>query len=273
MFFHGLSRLCSFFFILFFLCTLTGCKQKNPTILYVGISPDYPPFECYKNGKLTGFDVELAEYLGQEMGKKIVFEPMDFGAIFLALQGGTIDLAISSIMATPLRQKTFSFSQPYHTIGFGLIYLHLKANLKQAKFIAQCKHKPGHFTLLKEIFICPLGTTMQEWCKKNIPKHLILCVDNALLIAQALKSKRADFGVVESDQAMALCEKNPEFSWTFLHKSDHGFCVAMRKGSPYTEKINKALHDLEKKGIVEKLKKKWLKTLDIREKKYDNGSC
>ena len=57
---------------------LAGCKdEKDDGVIKFATSADYPPFEYYANGDITGFDIELAELIGKKLGKKVVFENWD----------------------------------------------------------------------------------------------------------------------------------------------------------------------------------------------------
>ena len=63
---------------------MTSCGNKKTTedsslknikkagVLKVGMCPEYPPFESINNsGAIEGFDADLAEAIGKEMGVKV----------------------------------------------------------------------------------------------------------------------------------------------------------------------------------------------------------
>ncbi|MDD4169455.1 MAG: ABC transporter substrate-binding protein/permease [Desulfotomaculaceae bacterium] len=85
-------------------------------ILRVGTEALMPPFEFVTgNNEVSGFDIELAERIGQAIGKKAVIENMSFSALIPALESGKIDLAISCFNVTEERKQKVDFSVPYHT--------------------------------------------------------------------------------------------------------------------------------------------------------------
>src|SRR5256885_1244580 len=59
--------------------------------LTVGSCLDYQPFEFYKNGNLTGYDVEIMEEVAKRLGLKLEWVKANFKTIFTALDGGQFD--------------------------------------------------------------------------------------------------------------------------------------------------------------------------------------
>ena len=73
----------------------------------------FPPMEFVKDGKRTGFDVELAEALAAAMGRKIEWIDIDFKGLIPALVSKRADLAMSAIYITDERKKVVDFSDSY----------------------------------------------------------------------------------------------------------------------------------------------------------------
>ena len=65
----------------------------------VGTEPVFAPFEFPKEGSkdLTGFDIELIEALGKQMGYKVEMVSMGFDALIPALNSNNIDVAIAGM--------------------------------------------------------------------------------------------------------------------------------------------------------------------------------
>lgn len=236
----------------FFLATLfsvmvffSGCKEKKDNQIIFGLSADYPPFEFYQNNTLKGFDVELATLIAQELKKEAKFEDMQFNAILAALQHDSIDAALSTITITEERKKSFDFSDPYYAESLSIVYLK-KNPLKNKE------------SLRKKKIGCQLGTTMEIWLKKHIPDGEIVLMNSNNQAVEALKTGHIQGVFIDSTQAVAFVEKNPELGYSFIAQSDEGYGVAMKKGSPLKEDIDRALKKLKDKGVLETLKKKWL---------------
>src|SRR5699024_6125145 len=83
--------------------------------LVVGTSADFPPFENVDvNGDIVGFDIDLINEIGKELGKEIQIENMDFDGLVGAVQTDKIDMAISGMTDNADRRKNVNFSDSYY---------------------------------------------------------------------------------------------------------------------------------------------------------------
>jgi ABC-type amino acid transport substrate-binding protein len=97
--------------------TLERVKEKG--VLVAGSSAEYPPFEFVADGKLVGYDVEMAEEITRRMGVKIEWEKIDFKGIVAALTAKRVDVLITALTYTPERAARVLFSEPYFDAGIG----------------------------------------------------------------------------------------------------------------------------------------------------------
>lgn len=95
--------------LMLILSTLSFSAKK----LYVGTNAEFKPYEYLENNKMVGFDIELMELLGKELGYEIKWQDMSFDGLLPALQLKKIDAVIAGMSATPERKKAVSFSIPY----------------------------------------------------------------------------------------------------------------------------------------------------------------
>lgn len=79
--------------------------------LRIGQDPTYEPFE-YKtpDGKLVGFEVDIANALCAQMKRKCVFVDQSWEGIIPSLMAKKYDVIISSMSRTEERRKTVDFS-------------------------------------------------------------------------------------------------------------------------------------------------------------------
>ena len=86
---------------------IAGCsKSPQKNTFTVGIQAGYPPYESIdSNGKIVGFDVDLAEKIAHFLEKKLVVKEMDFDCLILSLKQKNIDVIISGMSITPSRLK------------------------------------------------------------------------------------------------------------------------------------------------------------------------
>jgi len=97
-------------------------------VLVVGIVSDKGlPFATVKDGKLVGFDIELAERFGAYLGKKVEYADMEFGNLIAAASSGKIDMIDSTLILTEERKTRIDFSDPYYELGANVFAL--KKNL------------------------------------------------------------------------------------------------------------------------------------------------
>ncbi|TMG96450.1 MAG: transporter substrate-binding domain-containing protein, partial [Betaproteobacteria bacterium] len=91
---------------------LDEVKQRGT--LRIAVEGTYPPFN-YKDeqGKLTGFDVEIAQGIAVKLGVKPEFTTTDWSGILAGLQAGKYDVIVNQVAATDKRRETFDFSAPY----------------------------------------------------------------------------------------------------------------------------------------------------------------
>ncbi|WEO76272.1 amino acid ABC transporter substrate-binding protein [Cryobacterium sp. SO2] len=90
--------------------------------LTVGTEGTYRPFSFHADGSgdLTGYDVEVAKAVADELGVKVTFEETQWDAIFAGLEAGRFDTIANQVSITPERQKSYEFSTPY-TYSTGVI--------------------------------------------------------------------------------------------------------------------------------------------------------
>jgi ABC-type amino acid transport substrate-binding protein len=82
--------------------------------LTVGSDIPYPPFEQGKPGDYTGFDVDLMDAIGKEIGRTPEFQDSSFETIFRDVAQGKFEAVISAATITDEREKTVDFTNPYY---------------------------------------------------------------------------------------------------------------------------------------------------------------
>jgi polar amino acid transport system substrate-binding protein len=224
-------------------------KSAGQPPLIIGISPDYPPFEFYKHGQMTGLDVELAHLLSKELGVPVQLQAMSFSMIFISLSGGLIDLGISCIVATPERSQHFDFSTPYFQESMAIVW-------KKPRSSVGLQDLPG----LR--IGCQLGTTMQTWLKSRFPTARVQAMENNLHVIEALRAGHVDAALLESLQADTFCAKDAALDQGKIQEKElegfaSAFSIALPKNSPWTQRVNAALVKLKNAGILDQLVKKW----------------
>lgn len=92
--------------------------------LTIGTEGAYPPFNnLTADGKLVGFDVDIANALCAEMKVECELVTQDWDGIIPALQAGKFDAIVASMTITEERKKQVSFTNKYYTTPLALIAL------------------------------------------------------------------------------------------------------------------------------------------------------
>jgi len=82
--------------------------------LIVGLDDTFPPMGFRdENGKIVGFDVDLAREVTSRLGIKLVLQPIDWNAKEQELNTGNIDCIWNGFTITDERLSAMTFTSPY----------------------------------------------------------------------------------------------------------------------------------------------------------------
>lgn len=87
---------------------------KNNGKLIVGLDATFAPMGFRdESGEIVGFDIDLANAVAKELGVAVEFQPIDWDAKELELNGKKIDCIWNGMSATPERMEKMTLSDPY----------------------------------------------------------------------------------------------------------------------------------------------------------------
>lgn len=85
--------------------------------LTFSMTGQYPPLNFKKDGKLTGFDVEIGTEIAKRIGLEANPVTNPWETIIQGLKANKYDAIIGSMTATPERDKQVDFTNPYYLSG------------------------------------------------------------------------------------------------------------------------------------------------------------
>ena len=194
--------------------------------LRVGFSTFVPWAMKDKQGKFTGFEIEVAERLAKDMGVEVQFVPTKWSGIIPALLTGKFDIIIGGMGILPERNLKVNFSMPYEFTGMSVV-----ANKK----LAGGQLDLDAFNSPKMTIVARIGTTAAAAAKKFLPNAQIRLFDDEGQALQEVLNGRAAAMVSSQPfpefQSLKYADKLylPLAGKTFT-KEPIGF--ALRKGDP-----------------------------------------
>lgn len=102
--------------------TLVTAGSANAEVIRIANDGTYPPFSSIDSeGKLQGFDIEIAKALCTAMNAECELVVQDWEGIIPGLMAGKYDAVIASMAATPERRKSVDFTAKYYTTKPGIL--------------------------------------------------------------------------------------------------------------------------------------------------------
>ncbi|AFI05423.1 transporter substrate-binding domain-containing protein [Helicobacter cetorum] len=219
-------------------------RLLNKETISVATEGTYPPFTYHnKEGKLTGYDVEVARELAKELGINIKFHETAWDIMLTGLKAGRFDMAANQIgLTTKKRQATFDESLPYSYSGTILL---VRKNEERIKDIKDIKGLKAANTL---------SSIYGELALKYDAK--VLAVDTMAQALLLVAQKRADLTL---NNSLAILDylnshKNSPFkiAWESKEKKRAAFIINKNQEKAL-ELINKAMQRLVDKGVLKRL--------------------
>ncbi|MGA6097014.1 cystine ABC transporter substrate-binding protein [Stutzerimonas marianensis] len=249
-------------FLLASLSLLLGSILSTPTFaadlldevkangtLKVGLEGTYPPFNYQdERGQLTGFEVDFANALAEELGVKAAFQPTKWDGILAALESKRLDVVINQVTISEERKQKYDFSTPYTVSGIQALTRKADADsVKRPADLAGKKVGVG------------LGTNYEQWLKENVPQADIRTYDDDPTKFQDLAVGRIDVILVDRLAAFEMVEKTGDrlaVAGEAFSRQESG--IALRKGNPQLlAAIDEAIAKLRADGTLKQLSEKW----------------
>jgi len=103
------------FSLLFSALASSPLSAQEVRKIKIGVEGGYPPFsQVGTDGKLIGFDIDIANALCEQMKAQCTMVQQEFDGLIPSLQARKIDAVIASMSITEERQKVVDFTDKYY---------------------------------------------------------------------------------------------------------------------------------------------------------------
>ncbi|MGB5447230.1 MAG: transporter substrate-binding domain-containing protein [Psychromonas sp.] len=216
----------------------------------VGTTGDYKPFSFYDGKVYSGYDIDIAKHLGEELGVEVRFVQTTWKDLMGDLKEGKYDIAMGGITRRISRQLAAEQTQGYMT--FGKVFL--VANGKEKQFDTLEKVNQQSVTVGVNI-----GGTNEEFADQYLAKAKLIKFENNLDVPKAVSTGKVDVMVTETPEALyyqttdkslqAVREENP------FTKSQFGYLIPAGE-QRFLNSVNFIMDEIKLKGIDTALMKK-----------------
>lgn len=236
-------------------------EKPNHGTLVIGLQSGYPPFEFMDTeGKIVGFDVDIAIRIAKKLNKTLVIKDMEFEGEILSLKQGKIDLIISGMNITPSRLKEISMI-PYHgeaATSLSLIFW---------KEIPAAIHSIEDIAKLSNPTISVESGTIPELYLSRYKNIQAKSFQGALGPLMDVKYGKSLANLVEPDVAEYLKQQHAEIKILSVplpkEESILGFGIGVKKeNQELFQQLQKIIQELKESGELKQLEDKWFKGVD-----------
>lgn len=228
---------------------VTPAEIKARGKLIVGIQGEDPPFGFVDtNGQQQGFDKEVADLFGKELGVPVEYVPLAVANRIPALTSGRVDVLFATMAMLPARAKAVQYSKPY-----AANVLYLVGNKKDSI--------KSYADLNKFVIGVPSSSVQDAAVAKNAPPdtNVRRFADDAATIQALLSGQVAAVGgnmfYLQRIEARSAGVYENKFEFSRLY---NGACSRLGE-----KEINAALNAFIDKvvanGELAKLYAKWIK--------------
>ncbi len=247
------------FLLLISLFLVLGCKEqkdgwnkiKKSGVIVVGLDDNFPPMGFRsENGKIVGFDIDLANAAAEKLGLKAEFKPVDWDGIVMSLNKGDIDVIWNGLTITEERKEKIAFSPAY------------MAN-RQIVVVSAGSAISCLADLEGKVVGLQLGSSSQkalqnnEEVKSSIKEERKYSNNTEALLD--LASGRIDAVVVDEIVGRYYIAKKPgEYHVLEQNLGQEEYGVGMRKADKeFVEKLSDAIDQLKQDGTADEISQTW----------------
>jgi ABC-type amino acid transport substrate-binding protein len=229
---------------------LSRIQDKGELVL--GTSGNMPSMsQKMEDGKVDGFDVDLARLMASGMGVKLSIKTMPFNELLPALEKGDVDVVISNVTINPQRNMKVAFVGPYMTSG--------KCVITREERLARAS-EAENLNVPETRLAALSGTTSVEFVKVLLPKATLTLVEDFEGGVSLVKDGKVGGLLTDYPICLAMQKKHPDagFVSVFSLLSYEPIGIAIpADDSLYLNWTENFLLRVEGTGYLEELAVRW----------------
>lgn len=233
--------------------TLSRITQRGELVL--GTSGNMPPMtEALEDGKVVGFDIDMARLMASGMNVKLNIKVLPFDQLLPALERGDVDVVISNITMTPERNLHAAFVGPYMTSGKCVITR--KAGLAKAEKAADINVPETRLAALA-------GSTSADFIKTLLPKATLTLVQNNEAGVGLITDNKVDGMMADYPVCLSILQRHPAAGFVSLMSLLNYEPIGIAVPANDTLFINwteNFLQRLQGVGLFDELSNRWFGT-------------
>jgi arginine/ornithine transport system substrate-binding protein len=219
--------------------------------LRIGVEGAYPPFSSLgTDGKLKGFDIDIAQALCDRLKVRCVLVQTEFDAMIPALRAKKFDAIVASMSITPERLKAVDFSDRYYNTPTRFV-VRSDSRLEISPEGLKGRKVGVQRTTIQDRFATATfkGSEIVRYGKQD---EVFLDLVNGRIDGVLVDSVAADQGFLKTPSGKGFVFRGPVFDDPAFFGTGAG--IAVRKGDTLLrDKINAGLAALRADGSYKKL--------------------
>ncbi|MNW42901.1 Cystine-binding periplasmic protein precursor [compost metagenome] len=230
---------------------LAGCSGgKDDSKLIIGIDDKFAPMGFRdENNELIGFDIDYAKAAGEQMGKQVEFQPIDWSAKESELNSGRIDLIWNGYTITDERKEKVLFTKPYLKNSQVIVIPATSSLSKLADLTGKTVGLQTLSSAADALDANPIKSKLKQ--VSEFPDNVLALTD--------LKTGRLDAVVIDEVVAKYYMSKE-QGTYKLLDESlaPEEYGIGVKKGNEeLLTQLQSALDELHKNGKAAEISKKW----------------
>lgn len=228
---------------------LDKIKAKNEIV--IGVRESSPPFAFFDKakGRVSGYDIDFAQYVAKRLGVTPVFKTVEPADRIPALKDGRVDVLFATFGKNREREKEVDFSVGYF-VGTQKMVAH--------------KGRFTNLTQLDKLTVCvPKGTTNAKFLQEVTAAVQVKQFEDYSEVFAALKDGRCEYASGPEATMLGNLAKMPlparnDFEVAEVPIASEVLGAGIRKGQKRLQlAVNDALIDAEKSGEAAKIFDQW----------------